>query len=134
MPMTFVKPRLLRFGSNNVTDHNRSPLGISIERIEKKHRMANGRLRKYVVADKHTFNVSWDMLPANATYTVDGYWGANDLENFFNTTKGEFILGLSLTNTGPATTYTVMFSDFSKTLLKRGRFDFYDVSLTLEEV
>lgn len=138
MAMLFKKPQLMSFGANKITDHNRADLGIATERIEKKQRMANGRMRKYVIADKHTFTTSWDMIPGPAIATVDGFWGANEMESFFETTVGEFVLTLTFTKpdlTGTYTeTYTVMFDSFEKTLLKRGKYDFYNVSVTLEEV
>lgn len=73
MAMTFARPRLLRFNTNAVTDHNRSELGIDPERIESRKRMANGTMRKYFVADKHTFTVSWNDIPHLASQTVDGF-------------------------------------------------------------
>lgn len=136
--LTFKKPQLIMFGTNKVTDHNRDSLQISVERIEKKQRMANGRMRKYVVADKHTFSTSWKMIPGPASASVDGFWSANDMEAFYEATQGEFQLVLTFTKpdlSGTYTeTYTVMFDNFDKTLLKRGKYDFYDVSVTLEEV
>lgn len=131
--VTFVKPQLLAFDGNEVTDHNRSPLQISIERIEDKRRMANGTLRKYVVADKRTFNVSWTNLPNSAEHTVDGYWGADEMYTFYSATLGSFDLTI-LYDTGNEEVVEVMFQSFSKELSKRGIYMFYDVSVDLEEV
>lgn len=133
MPLTFARPRLMRWNGNAITDHNRQPLAIDVERIEKKQRMANGTLRKYIVADKRTFNTSWNMLPKNASQTADGFWGADDIEQFFNTVTGSFSLEIS---DGDSETYTynVMFADFSKTISKRGSVDFWEINVSLEEV
>lgn len=133
MAMTFVRPRLMRWNGNAVTDHNRQPLGIDVERIEKKQRMANGTLRKYIVADKRTFNTSWNMLPKNTSQTVDGFWGADAIEQFYNTVTGSFSLEISDGDT-ETYTYNVMFSDFSKTISKRGSIDFWEINVTMEEV
>lgn len=131
--MKFAKARLMRWNTLNITDHNRSAVSIDVERIETAKRMANGTMRKYHVADKRTWSCSWEMLPNTNAFTVDKHGGADDLENFYDTTRGAFTLKLTLGN-GPEETYTVMFKEFSKTLNKRGKFDFYDVSVTLEEV
>jgi hypothetical protein len=46
-----------------LTEHNRSEISITPERIEQTQRMGNGSLRKFFVADKKQFSVSWRMLP-----------------------------------------------------------------------
>lgn len=131
--MTFLRPRLMRWNGNGVTDHNRQPLAIDVERIEKKQRMANGTLRKYIVADKRSFSTSWSMLPKLTSQTVDGLWGADDIESFYNTVTGSFSLEIS-DGDGDTVTYNVMFSDFSRTITKRGSTDFWEVSVSMEEV
>lgn len=137
MAITLAKPRLIRWTGNGgtiqISDHNRSSLSVEVERIETKTRMANGTMRKYHVADKHTFSTSWEMLPNTNVFTVDGHAGADEMETFYSANEGAFSLRLTLGN-APERLYTVMFTDFSKTLTKRGKFDFYDVSLTMEEV
>ncbi|QIQ62925.1 minor tail protein [Streptomyces phage Moab] len=133
MSMTFVRPRLMRWNGNAVTDHNRQALSIDVERIEKKQRMANGTLRKYIVADKRSFSTSWQMLPKLTNKTVDGFWGADAIEEFYNTIGGSFSLEIS-DGDGEVNTYNVMFSDFSKTITKRGSVDFWEISVSMEEV
>lgn len=122
----------VKFGGNFLTDHNRAAIDTSVERIEKSSRMANGTLRKYVVADKRTWSVSWTDIPGPTAKTVDGNYGADAIENFYNTNKGAFTM--IITAVTGTNTYTVMFTDFSKTLTKRGIYDLYDVSLTVTEV
>lgn len=133
MSMTFVKPRLMRWNGNAITDHNRAQLSVDVERIEKKQRMANGTLRKFIIADKRTFGTSWSMLPKLTTQTVDGFWGGEAIENFYNTVPGTFSLEISDAD-GDVSTYNVMFSDFSKSIVKRGAIDYWEVTVTLEEV
>lgn len=80
-----------------LTDHNRAPINISMERIEQAQRMGDGTLRKYVVANKNIFDASWSFIPA-ATQTissisglgiasfkptVDGYYGAGFMKAFY---------------------------------------------------
>lgn len=130
---TFKKPRLMRWNTNAISDHNRSPLEIGHERIESSKRMVNGTMRKYVVADKKTFNVSWEDIPHSTTKTVDGYWGGKAMEDFYLATRGSFTLELT-NGDGTIETYTVVFTDFNKTVKKRGTYDFWDVNVSMEEV
>lgn len=131
--MILSKPRLMRWNNNAITDHNRAELTIDTTRIEKSARMANGTLRKYVVADKLKFSTSWDMLPETAAKTVDGFWGANEMQNFYTSTVGSFPLELTYAD-GTIKTYTVMFTDFGKVLKKRGAFNMWALNVTMEEV
>lgn len=137
--MTLRRPAFVEFNSNKLTDHNRSPVSQTVERIGGQTRTARGKLRRYHIADKQSFNISWDFLPGPAAKTVDGFWGADDIINFFNTTTGTFTLSLiSNRETTPgvyeADTYTVLFDDFDYSVEKRWSRYFYDLSLTLEEV
>lgn len=54
-----------------LTDHNRDAIDVSNELIEHAQRMANGRMRKYVVANKRKFTTAWKDLPSNPTNVVD---------------------------------------------------------------
>jgi len=139
MPMTFAKPRLIRWQNpansawTNVTDHNRSELSVSYERIENVQRMANGTMRKYVIADKREFSTSWDMVPGPTIYTVDGLAGVDAMEAFYFAQTGAFNMEMTF-STSPLLTVSVMFNSFSKELQKRGKYDFYSLSVTLVEV
>ena len=55
----------------NLTDHNRDPISINYELIESTARMANGTLRKYVVAKKFKITASWKSIPTIDTELVD---------------------------------------------------------------
>ena len=54
-----------------LTDHNRQPIKINYEIIEKTNRMADGTLRRYVVARKHKISSSWQMTTSLTTNAVD---------------------------------------------------------------
>lgn len=131
--MIFVKPRLMRWNNNAISDHNRGDLSISPERIERKQRMVDGTLRKYVVADKRSFSVNWKDLPHHSAYTVDGFWGADQIRAFYTSTIGAFNLELTYGN-GAVETISVMFADINASITKRGRYDFWQVNVTMEEV
>ena len=125
-----------------LTEHNRSEISMSVERIEQTQRMANGSLRKFFVADKKQFSVSWNMLPGTRVYTVDNQWGALDLIEFYNSSEGQstFDIRLNFAKSGTSQEssgyeqYTVSCTSFSATLIKRGEVPFYNVSMTMEQV
>jgi len=73
------------------------------------------------------------MLPKLTSQTVDGYWGADAIETFYNTITGSFSLEISDGDT-EVNTYNVMFSDFSRNVVKRGSVDYWEISVSMEEV
>lgn len=125
-----------------LSEHNRGDIAMEIERIEQSQRMANGSLRKFFVADKKRFNVSWTMLPGTRGYTVDGEWGALDLIEFYNSSEGQstFDIRLNFAKSGTSQEssgyepYTVSCASFSAILVKRGQVPFYNVSMSMEQV
>jgi hypothetical protein len=127
---------------NKVTEHNRSALELSTERIEKIVRTSNGTLRKNHIADKKKFQLSWDMLPSYRTLTVDGGWGAEDLRSFYFGDEGKqsFNIRINLAKAGADQStsgfeaYTVIISSCNFTVVKRGLQPHWNVSLSLDEV
>ena len=127
---------------NKVTEHNRSDLGVSIERIEQVTRTSNGTLRKNYITDKRRFSASWTMLPSYRTLTVDGAWGAEDLRSFYLSDEGKtsFRIRINLAKTGTDQTssgyeeYTVVFGGCNFSVVKRGLQPHWNVSIELEEV
>ena len=127
---------------NKVSEHNRSPLEINVERIEAITRTSNGTLRKNHIADKRSFSMSWEMLPSYRDLTVDGGWGAEDLRQFYLSDDGKktFNIRINLAKTGSDQSssgyesYTVSFSNCSFSVLKRGIQPHWSVSLTMDEV
>jgi hypothetical protein len=101
-----------------LSDHNRDPIDFKTQRIEKRERMINGRMRSYHVADKLNISTSWKTLPSrsfstdpqfnptdglpsttvsfdgqNTTgkqYTVDGGAGGADLLKWYEDHQGPF--------------------------------------------
>jgi hypothetical protein len=58
-----------------LSDHNRSSINMTNERIEQRQRMANGTMRSFFIADKLSIDTSWSMLPSR---------GFKDYPNFNN--------------------------------------------------
>ena len=135
-----------------IKEHNRQPARIDINRIEKTQRMANGTLRKYFIADKKAVSLSWNMLPSRSNLTVDGKWGAVDIQEFYSlATKGratfkvKIVYGKQIVGGNQvdrSEEFLAVFTQCNFTVVKRNvkgkttdpAQEFWDVSLTLEEV
>jgi hypothetical protein len=95
-----------------LSDHGRKEISFKPERIEKRQRMINGRMRSYHIADKLTISTSWDMLPSRAfrldpqfndstgkstikPFTVDGGAGGNELLDWYSNHTGSFYVFLA---------------------------------------
>lgn len=128
-----------------LSEHNRQPVSLDTNRIERAERMANGTMRKIFIADKYTIQCSWNTLPSTSTMTVDGGYGAEQIRAFYKSTKGAGAFKLKISYNGVSARdeiITVMFSGCSFSLNKRNvkekmsdaPQEFWDVSLTLEQV
>jgi hypothetical protein len=95
-----------------LSDHNRTDMSFSPQRIEQRQRTINGRMRSYHIADKLQMSVSWNNLPsrshnaspdfsyetstASATeYTADGGAGGGELLDWYENHKGPFWMFLA---------------------------------------
>lgn len=148
---------MMAWNGNKITDHGRSPLIMSTERIGSDKRMADGTLRRQYVGVKRSWQVSWENLPSTNTKptgikTVDAGWSGEQMETFYYATHGKFRLvlrrGSAITLSTPAGASTagapfedanfygvdVMLTDFSKEVRRRGTVDFWNISVNLEEV
>lgn len=125
-----------------VSDHGREPVQVSIERIENVQRMADGTMRRYVIAKKHTFECSWSNLPSVSGNQLANGQPGTWMETWHDTHDGPFLLRLragsdrDTTFTGvQGTIYNVMITDFSKDVVKRGVvYDMWNMDITLAEV
>lgn len=95
-----------------LSDDNRSPIDIKVDRIETRQRTINGRMRSFHVADKMNISMSWTMLasrshsrlpqfapetgiPAQSlaefeSFTTDGGAGGNELLDWYENHTGSF--------------------------------------------
>jgi hypothetical protein len=129
-----------------LTDHNRDPIDISTEVIETQARMANGRMKKYVVAQKNTISVSWNYVPSKTSETADLNHGAAWIESFYRSNVGSPIylkvVASELNSSGNFVTaktgsevYTVFMNNFYKTIVNRTRIsDYVNMSIDFTEV
>jgi hypothetical protein len=147
---------IMTWNGQKVTDHGRSPLTQSTERIGIDRRMADGTLRRQFVGIKRKWNVNWENIPstndaANGMRTADGGMAGEDIEQFYFETPGKFRLvlrrGSAINKVAPnppesALPYedddfyitNVMLSDFGKEVRKRGTSDLWSISVSLDEV
>lgn len=133
-PKVFRVATLITLNGNRLTDQGRSPVSVSVERIEESRRMANGTMRRFYVADKHTFSVDWSEVPRLTTATVDGGQGGEFIESLYLAQPGAVPLVITWGD-GSTKTYSVFLTDYSKEYISRyAGGDIWDVSLTMEEV
>jgi len=138
-----------------LTDHNRSEIQISPELIESQSRMANGKMRKYVVAVKNNISTSWEYVPSKTSECVDGNYGGAWLESFYKANVGVPIyvrvisseidpdpssgavpldINFKTAATG-SKVYTAFMTNFSKTIIHRTRVsDYLNMSIDFTEI
>jgi hypothetical protein len=71
-----------------LSDHNRSDISFNTDRIEKRQRTINGRMRSYHIADKLNISLSWTNLPSRS-YGVEAGFDSTGTSGFKGTT-GEY--------------------------------------------
>lgn len=143
-----------------ITDHARSALNLSPERIESRSRMINGTSRSHHVADKLSLSTEWSLLPGRISltpaefdrvtgerisggeaYVADEASSATDLIDWYRDHPGPFWVYLSYdkgSETDTMIKYSseshMYFSNFTSSLSKRGLYDMWDISVSLGEV
>lgn len=134
--------------SGCLTDHNRASLQVSHDEIETTERTVDGSLRYHFNASKRKFSMSWNLVPADSSATVDGNWGGNDILEVYKNNKGVFTVEIynrdsaRKTSSGPDTTAQVRFTSISYDIVKRNFVmsgsgelsDLWNISISLEEV
>jgi hypothetical protein len=96
-----------------LSDHNRSDISFSTNRLEDRKRMVNGHMRSYHIADKMNVSFSYNLLPSRSfsgsqsftasgqyvnnlvEYTADGGAGGAELLEWYDTNPGSFYMFLS---------------------------------------
>ena len=147
----------------DLSDHNRQPIVIVPNRIEQVQRMADGSMRKFVIASKNVIDTSWTSLPSASqtissqagkslgsstfTPTVDGKMGAGFIKAFYDanvfnpvyvkvTYAKDNSTGTSHTasSTGSSQIFKTFITDFKYTINKRLTYlDYVDLSIQFTE-
>lgn len=117
-----------------LTDNNREQIQISQDRIEKRERTINGRMRSYHIADKMKISLSWRMIPSRAFsgdpqfndetgttdlaksewYTTDGGAGGVEMLNWYENNPGSFWVFLSYDKYNNFTSDSTPFDNLAK--------------------
>lgn len=131
-----------------LTDDGRDPVSVSVERIENRQRMANGRMRTYHVADKLSFSTGWTNLPSRKIrkdsvddyLTSDNFGAGQDIKDWYESYTGDFWVLMvfdGADSDSPQTSaqaYNVFFQSFDFNVVKRGQFnDLWEVNISLVE-
>lgn len=140
--MSYIYPidTLMKWNGNRITEHNRKELSVSSEKLMNENRMVDGTLRRYVVAEKRRWQLTWDEVFSNQASVVDGCWSGEEMLQFFKAHRGEFTLELthkSASDSAKTSTeiVTVMFDEFSHRVIKRSiQCDWWSIDVTLVEV
>ena len=137
-----------------LSDHSRSPLAVDYEVIEKSSRMANGTMRRYVIAKKEKYTCQWTLLPTIRSQVADGNADARDMKEFYDkfcyakldmdlyymtnaTERGKSVIPTDRTNDTNhyKETKSVYWTSFSFDIVKRFRnFDYWNVTAEFTEV
>ena len=95
--------------------------------------MIDGTMRKWLVSKKRTWGVSWSLVPHTHLRTVDGGMGGETMKNFYESTDHEFTMEIRLPD-GTTERVLVFFNSFNYTVEKRGAYEFWNVTASIEEV
>lgn len=116
-----------------LSEHNRQAWSVSFERFGTTTRMVDATARTWHVADKRTWATSWTDLPHRDSDTVDKAMGGENLMKFY--TANPFAFNIEVRNpNGSTERVLVLFKDFDYSVKKRGVYEFWDVSFSVEEV
>lgn len=169
--MTFLTPSIIkvRYASGSeydstlatstgtvltLSDHSRSPLAVNYEIIEKTSRMADGTMRKYVVAKKNKFSCQWNLLPTIRSQVADGKADARDMKEFYDrycysplsldlyymtnaTERGKAVVPVDTNNDTNhyKETKNIFWTSFTFDVVKRFRnFDYWNVTAEFTEI
>jgi hypothetical protein len=130
-------------GALTLSDHSRSPLSVSYDVLSKSDRMADGTLKRYVVARKKIIQCQWSMLPTIRSQVADGNADARDMKEFY---ESNLYRPMSMTlyynrNTAErsgaayAETLSVYWNNFTFDVVKRYKnFDYWNVTAEFLEI
>lgn len=127
--------------TGTLTEHGRSTLDLSAERIGSTERMLNGTMRSAFVAKKYSISVSWSDLPSADTALADysaGAKGGRWIKDFYDTDASQNEVLVTLQYDGYDLSLNMLITSFSYEVQKRttnpGYYDLVAVSLSLEEI
>lgn len=140
-PLVLPVGSALSLDGNQLSEHNRGPITISFNTIEKSQRMASGTMRRFFIDTYRTLSVSWQMLPSTSALTVDGKYGATQIRDLYLNTSGQMTVTVNY-NGSTTHSFLAFATDASFDIVRRNvkntvssaPQEFWNVSLTLEEI
>jgi hypothetical protein len=139
-----------------LSDHNRQPMQVTYNLIESTDRMANGTLRKFIVARKFVITADWKDFPTLDSNVVDAASGGKGAAwikafyegNSFNPVYVKLMYALegAVTNSVPdgnyldsqntsGQVYTAFMTSFTYTVTKRRQgYDYVDLKIEFTEI
>jgi hypothetical protein len=137
-----------------LTDHNRREIQVNPSLIESAKRMANAKMRKYVIAKKQIISTSWETVPSKTSLTVDGNYSSAWLDAFYAANNGVpiYLKLVASSDTTPSkgsapvdstfvtsltnsTTYQVFITRFSSTTTHRNiNSDYVNMEIEFTEI
>lgn len=138
MPITLPKGSLIKVNGVELSEHNRSAPQISFEPVKYDVRLASGTMRRYVVGNKRILSISWEMLPALDSQTVDGKAGRNTLKSLVEMNMGDTVTisykEVNATNDQTEVSFTAFIDSYSESLMKRFDAQYWNVEVSFVEV
>jgi hypothetical protein len=91
--------------------------------------MANGSMRKYVIAKKTTISASWEMIPSKSSQTVDANYSSAWLDSFYMANAG-IPIKLKIVSSGNTDVATGSYPSDATFQSALTKYDVYSVYIT----
>jgi hypothetical protein len=132
MPVTFSMPAVVTLNGVTLTDESRGGVMVTLDPRVIDKQLASGKRIKYLLKNCRIFSITWENVAGDATTTVDGFGGADEIRDLAFTAE-VMTLGLTYTN-GNTDEYQVFVTGHSEQILMRRNYMLrYTVTLDLEE-
>lgn len=132
MAMTLLYPNLISLGGVQLTDEGRQPIQEDRDERSVIVDLASGKKRKFIKGVRKTWNISWEWVPMDASLTIDGHGGRNEIRSLAQ--GGAPLIFTYQDSHNPLETYTVFVSEYSENVVfRRAQGSRYQITLSLEE-
>jgi hypothetical protein len=125
-------PNIISLNGVEFTDESREPLQTQRDERMVEVELANGSKRRYIKGLYKKWTIQWTNVSADATYTIDGFGGRNQISSVALDSYGS--MDLRVKDGLHDNTYTVFVESYEEELLQRRSTEEgfrYRISLTL---
>lgn len=126
---------LITLNGIELTDQGRT-LSESREERAVSVQLANGKIKKYVMGEKHRWSVSWTWLPNASSLTYDGKAARDTIRPLAYTGNTYSFTIKSTVGENPLASYTVFIESYEEEVVRRDTINnefYYNVSIELME-